>query len=276
MSDEPVLTGIAGRIGTITLNRPARRNAVNTPMRDALHQQIRAMADNAEVSVILLRGAGRSFCAGYDLSSDDPEMVALGNDALRWHDFQQRGLEFLLAIWGARKPVIAEVQGHALGFGCALAMVCDLVIAAEDAQFGEPEIRFQSISSSVVLPWVIGARRARELLYMGDIVDARTARDYGMVNRVVAASELPAAAAAYARRLARIGPEALSRAKVAINRGIEAGGFRNGLQGSLDIVSPLYTVETEMVREFRKGVEKLGLRDAIKQRNAEFDEKPRT
>jgi enoyl-CoA hydratase/carnithine racemase len=167
--------------------------------------------------------------------------------------------------------VVAAVQGHALGFGCALAAICDLVIAAEDALFGEPEIRFQSIGSAVVLPWVVGAKRARELLYTGDVIDARTAREYGMVNRVVPPPDLPQAAERYAKRLAQVGPEALARAKLAVNRGLEAGGFRNGLHAGLDVISPLYTVETETVREFRAGVEQLGLREALKRRNAEFE-----
>jgi len=272
MSEAPVATRIADQVGIISLNRPSRRNAFNTAMRDALALQIQALADHAEVRVILLRGEGRSFCAGYDLSADDPEMAALGQNPLRWHDFQTRGLRMLLGIFEAKKPVIAAVQGHALGFGCALAMICDLTIAAEDALFGEPEIRFQGIGSAVVMPLVIGAKRARELLYMGDMIDARTALDYGMINRAVPAGELGAAAEAYAQRLALIGPEALARAKLAINRGLEARGFRNALQSGLDAVSPLYVVDTDMVKEFRADAAAHGLGPALKRRNATFAE----
>jgi enoyl-CoA hydratase/carnithine racemase len=271
MSEEPVIAQVLDRVGVISLNRPGRRNAFNPAMREGLRAHLEAMERDAAVSVILLRGEGRSFSAGYDLTADDPEMSSLGADPLRWHDFQDKGLKLLLGIWEARTPVVAAVQGHALGFGCALAAICDLVIAAEDAVFGEPEIRFQSIGSAVVLPWIIGARRARELLYTGDLIDAKTAREYGMVNRVVPPQDLPQAAERYARRLAQVGPEALARAKLAVNRGLEAGGFRNGLHAGLDVISPLYTVETATVREFRAGVERLGLREALKRRNAEFE-----
>jgi enoyl-CoA hydratase/carnithine racemase len=270
MSEEPVVARVADRVGIITLNRPDRRNAVNPAMRDALALALDAMERDPDASVILIRGEGRSFCAGYDLGADDPETAALGRDPLRWHAFQDKGLKLLLGIWEARKPVIAAVQGHALGFGCALATICDLTIAAEDALFGEPEIRFQSIGSVVLLPWIVGAKRARELLYLGDLIDARTALGHGMVNRLVPAADLPEAALAYARRLARIGPEALARAKLAVNRGLEAAGFRNALHAGLDVVSPLYTVDTPTAREFRDAVDRLGLREALRRRNAEL------
>ena len=270
MSEEPVIAQVVDRVGVITLNRPSRRNAFNPAMREALRRHLEAMERDPAASVILIRGEGRSFCAGYDLTSDDPETASLGTDPLRWHDFQDKGLKLLLSIWEARKPVVAAVQGHALGFGCVLAMICDLTIAADDALFGEPEIRFQSIGSAVVLPWIVGAKRARDLLYTGDLIDARTALEYGMVNRVVPPRDLAQAAESYARRLALVGPEALARAKLAVNRGLEAAGFRNALHAGLDVISPLYPVETATVRAFRADVERLGLREALKRRNAEF------
>jgi enoyl-CoA hydratase/carnithine racemase len=271
MSGEPVIAQVVDRVGVITLNRPTRRNAFNPAMREALRRHLEAVERDPAASVILIRGEGRSFCAGYDLTSDDPDTASLGTDPLRWHAFQDQSLELLLGIWGATKPVVAAVQGHALGFGCVLATICDLTIAADDALFGEPEIRFQSMGSVVLLPWIVGVKRARELLYMGDMIDARTALEYGMVNRVVPTQDLPRAAERYARRLALVGSEALARAKLAVNRGLEAGGFRNALHAGLDVISPLYTVDTATARAFRADVERLGLREALKRRNADFE-----
>ena len=99
-----------------------------------------------------------------------------------------------------KKPVIASVQGHCLGGGCELVMMCDLTIAADDALFGEPEIRFSNVGPALVMPFIIGLKRARELLFFGDPIDAQTALQYGMVNRVVPRAELAAATLKYARR----------------------------------------------------------------------------
>lgn len=270
MSEDIVTTRVDDRVGIVTLNRPERRNAITPALRDALKARIAELDADARVAVLLLRGEGHSFCAGYDLSSDDPEMAGLGHDPLRWHAFQSEGLKMLFALWEAKKPVIAAVQGHALGYGCALAMICDLVIAADDAIFGEPEIRFHAISSAVVMPWIIGTRRARELLYTGDTVDAPTAHAIGLVNRVVPAASLADAAAVYSARLAKVGAAALMRAKLAVNRGQEAAGFRNALMAGLDVVSPLYTTETAESKAFREESERIGLRAAIRRRHADF------
>ena len=111
-----------------------------------------------------------------------------------------------------------------------MTMLCDLTIAAEDALFGEPEIRFAGPATAMMMPWVIGLKRARELIYMGDMIGAAEAKEIGMVNRVVPADQLEGATLKYARRLALIGPEALFCARTAINRILEAQGIRHGLQ----------------------------------------------
>jgi enoyl-CoA hydratase len=115
--------------------------------------------------------------------------------------------------WEIKKPVIASVQGHALGGGCEIAMLCDLTIAADNAVFGEPEIRFADVGPAVVMPYFIGLKKARELLYFGDTIDAETALRLGMVNRVVLLVELGEVTLKYARRPALVAPEALYTAK---------------------------------------------------------------
>ena len=90
-----------------------------------------------------------------------------------------------------RKPVIACVQGHALGGGCEITMFCDITIAADNALFGEPEVRFSDVGPAIVMPWLIGYKKARELLYIGDMIDAEEAQQLGMVNRIVPLAELP-------------------------------------------------------------------------------------
>ena len=169
----------------------------------------------------------------------------------------------LMTPWTLKKPVIASVQGHALGGGCELAMFCDLTIAAEDALFGEPEVLFSQVGPAVLMPFIVGHKRARELIYFGDKIDAKRAHEIGMVNRIVPPAELAAATMKYARRLALIAPEALAAAKLAVNRGLDAAGFRNALNDGLDVLAPLYAAETEVGKQFDAIRAKDGLKAAL-------------
>jgi enoyl-CoA hydratase len=164
------------------------------------------------------------------------------------------------------------VQGHCLGGGCELAMLCDLTIAADDAMFGEPEIRFSNVGPALIMPFVIGLKRARELLYLGDTIDAQTALHYGMVNRVVPRAELQAATMKFARRLALISPEALAGTKRGINRGAEAAGLRSAISAGLDVVAPLYAARTEVGLKFDEIRNRDGLGAALRWRAAQFAE----
>jgi enoyl-CoA hydratase len=166
--------------------------------------------------------------------------------------------------------VIAAVQGHALGGGCELAMFCDLTIAADEAQFGEPEIRFSDAGPAIVMPWIIGYKKARELLYFGDMIDAKVALDLGMVNRVVPASDLETDSLKYAKRLSLISPEALFWTKLSVNRGADCAGFRNALHAGVDIVAPLYAATTEIGLKFQQIKASEGLGAALKWRAAQF------
>ena len=270
MSDEPVLYEIQDKVSLVTLNRPEKLNALNSALREALSATLRRADEDAATSVVVLRGAGRSFCVGYDLGGGGNE--AWRNDALKYHERLNVSLGIELQPWYMKKPVIAAVQGHALGAGCELAMFCDLTIAADDAKFGEPETRYSQAGPGFVMPWIIGYKKARELLYFGDMIDAPTALDLGMINRMVPAAALPDATIKYAQRLALIAPEALAAAKLAINRGADAAGFRNAMQAGIDVVAPLYAAKTEVSAQFRDRVQREGLAAAVKWRRAQFEE----
>ncbi len=270
MSDELVLYQTDDKVGLVTLNRPEKLNALNSALREALSATLRRADEDGTTSVVVLRGAGRSFCVGYDLGGGGNE--AWRNDALKYHERLNVSLGIELQPWYMKKPVIAAVQGHALGAGCELAMFCDLTIAAEDAKFGEPETRHSQAGPGFVMPWLIGYKKARELLYFGDMIDAKAALDLGMINRMVAAAELPDATIKYARRLALIAPEALFATKLAINRGADAAGFRNAMQAGIDVVAPLYAAKTEVSAQFRDRAQREGLAAALKWRRAQFEE----
>ena len=172
--------------------------------------------------------------------------------------------------WTMKKPVIASVQGHVMGGGCELVMLCDLTIAADNATFGEPEVRFSSVGPAIVMPMIIGYKKARELLYFGDTIDAQAALALGMVNRVVPLAELREASLRWAKRLSLISPEALYAAKRAINRGADAAGFRTALYAGLDAVGPLYATKTEFGQRFREIVDREGVPAAVRWRSAQF------
>ena len=269
MTAEIVTYTVDGRIGIVTINRPDKLNAISHELKHALVERLRAADADPGTSVVVLRAEGRSFSAGYDISPNPARAARRGN-ALAWHESLTDDIRLELTPWDMGKPVIASVQGHCLGGGCELMMLCDLAIASDDAVFGEPEIRFSNVGPGLVMPFVIGLRRARELLYLGDPIDAQTALSYGMVNRVVPRAQLQAATLRFARRMALISPEALVATKLATRRGAEAAGFRNAILAGLDVLAPLYAARTEVGMKFDEIREKEGLGAALKWRAAQF------
>ncbi|TMQ27844.1 MAG: enoyl-CoA hydratase/isomerase family protein [Candidatus Rokuibacteriota bacterium] len=268
----PLVTYAAdGRIGVVSLNRPDKLNAITPELKRLLVERFQEADRDPATSVVVLRAEGRSFCAGYDIGPNPARAARRGN-ALAWHESLTDDVALELTPWDMKKPVVASVQGHCLGGGCEMVMMCDLTIAADDALFGEPEIRFSNVGPALVMPFVVGLKRARELLYLGDPIDARTALAWGMVNRVVPRAELASATLKLARRLALISPEALAATKLAINRGADAAGFRNAIRAGLDVLAPLYAARTEVGMKFDEIREKEGLGAALRWRAAQFAE----
>ena len=272
MADPIVRYEVDEKVSVITLNRADKLNAISAAlMHGLLAAFARADADPA-TSVVLLRAEGRSFCAGYDIGAKQPGADDWRSDPTKAHAHLQPQMEFEMAPWLMKKPVIASVQGHVLGGGCELVMLCDLTIAADNAMFGEPEVRFSAVGPAIVMPMIIGYKKARELLYFGDQIDAATALDLGMVNRVVPLAELREASLNYAKRLSLISPEALYATKRAVNRVADAAGFRTALYAGLDVVGPLYATTTEIGARFREIAEAQGVPAAVRWRGAQFKE----
>ena len=271
MPEPTILYEADQKVGIVSLNRPDKLNALSMEMRLELERVLQTADDDPATSVIVLRAQGRSFCVGFDIGGGhDRGKTPWRHDALKYRERLAVSLRALMTPWSLRKPVIASVQGHALGGGCELAMFCDLTIAADDAQFGEPEILLSQAGPGVVMPWIIGHKRARELLYFGELIDAPTALELRMINRVVPLAQLREQTLKYARRLALISPEALTATKRAINRGIEDAGFRNALQSGLDVVAPLYAATTEVGQQFDEIRARDGLKAALKWRRDQF------
>jgi enoyl-CoA hydratase len=272
MADPVVLYDVDEKVGVITLNRPEKLNAISAELQHQLTAAFTRADQDSATSVALLRAEGRSFCAGYDISAKAPGTDDWRIDPTRAHEHLSVQLDFEMMPWTMKKPVIASVQGHVMGGGCELVMLCDLTIAADNASFGEPEVRFSSVGPAIVMPAIIGYKKARELLYFGDTIDAGTALALGMVNRVVPLAELRAASLRWAKRLSLISPEALYATKRAVNRTADASGFRTALHAGLDVVGPLYATRTELGARFREIVAAEGVPAAVKWRAAQFKE----
>ena len=266
-----VIYTLDDRVGIVTLNRPEKLNAISLELKKTLVERLHEADRDPATSVVVIRAEGRSFGAGYDISPDPARAARKGN-ALAWHESLTDDVALEMTPWDMKKPVIASVQGHCLGGSCELVMMCDLTIAADDALFGEPEIRFSNVGPAMIMPFIIGFKRARELLYMGEPIDAPTALSYGMVNRVVPRAELQEATLKFARRMALMSPESLFATKLAINRGADAAGFRNAIRAGLDVLAPLYAATTEVGKKFDELREKEGLGAALRWRAAQFAE----
>jgi enoyl-CoA hydratase len=254
-----------GPVRTITLNRPDKLNALSSELVDQLSRALATTADDENVRVLVLAGAGRSFCAGYDLDEpggDDDASIAQG---------MRDNLDRLLEVFDQPQPVIARVQGHCLAGGCDLMMMCDLVVASEDAVFGQPEIRFGSAVVAHVLPWLVGARRAKELVLTGfDRLDAHTAVSFGLVNRVVPADRLGEETKTLARQLAVVDPEVMRLTKQALNAGWEQAGFREALHAGIEIGIEIETSKSPERVEFERISKEQGLRAAVEWRDGRF------
>jgi enoyl-CoA hydratase len=263
---------VEDKIGFVTLNRPEKLNALNFPFKQEIIAAIEQADRDPDVSVIVLNAEGRAFSVGFDIGGSGPDRDKGRDDPLHWDPPLHNSLEMALAPWTASKPVVASVQGYVLGGGCEIAMMCDLTLASDDAKFGEPEVRFSHVGPVVVMPWIIGLKRAKELLYFGDMIDAQIALSFGMINRVVPRDELVEYTKSYAKRLALIDPVALRWGKRSINRGAETAGMRTALETGVDGLVALYAAKTEVGKEFDRLVREQGLKAALDWRANQFKE----
>ena len=169
-----------GRVGLLTLDRPERLNAISARMMDEVEEVLEAVTEDDDLGAVVVCGAGRAFCSGYDLKDDAAGAVA---SAEAWRKRLERDLDFLLRFWSLPKPTIAAVHGYCLAGGCELAMSCDITIAEEGCLFGEPELKFGSVIVNMMMPWLVGPKLTKELLLSGDDrLSAERAERIGLVQ----------------------------------------------------------------------------------------------
>lgn len=219
MQFENLLLEISEGIATLTINRPKALNAMNASVLGELESAFKALNSNPEVGCIILTGAGeKAFVAGADISAMQPL------DAVAARDFAQLGHRVMQQIEKGPKPVIAAVNGFALGGGCELAMGCDLRLASDNAKFGQPEVNLGVIpgfGGTQRLPRLVGKGRALELVLTGDMIDAQEAWRIGLVNKVFPQAELLGEAKKVAKKILGKGPLAVRLSKEAVSNGIE-------------------------------------------------------
>jgi enoyl-CoA hydratase/carnithine racemase len=262
-----------GRIARITLDRPERLNAID----DQMPREIRLAVDEANadptVHVIVVDGAGRAFCAGYDLKryAERADADAHTSDRMPWdpmadYRLMRRNTDDFMSLWRSYKPTIAKVQGHAVAGGSDIALSCDLVVMAEDARIGYMPARVWGCPTTAMWVFRLGAERAKRLLFTGDTIDGRTAADWGLVGEAVPAADLDATVEALAERVAGVPRNQLMMQKLMVNGAVDAMG--------LHATQTLATVFDGIARHspegmwFQQHAEAHGFHDAVEWRDS--------
>ena len=267
MAYETILYEKDGAIARITLNRPRVLNALSDQLWDELGSALDEVKRDGEVRVAVIRGAGRAFSVGYDVSPRSEPITTVAG----WREHALMGDGVCLKVWDLAKPVIAQLHGYCLGGACDLALTCDLAVAAEGTLIGEPEIRMASNPPFPILPWVIGMRKTKELLFTGDLIEAAEAHRIGLVNHVVPPEELEERVDRLATKLSRIAAPALQYAKTTVNHAFDLMGVRTGTAYGMEAFVQTQSTLTPERAEFNRIRDEQGLKAAIAWRESLFE-----
>ena len=248
--DEPL-----PQVQRITLNRPEKRNPLSNELRTQMFHALETGDQNPDIRVTIIRGAGPCFSAGYDLQSDvskdQPFYTAggLGN-------WPRHVVDGFFSIWDLAKPVIAQVHGYCLAGGTELATACDLVYVAEDAKIGYPVVRSISPPDNQFYPWIVGLRRAMEMMLTGDHMSGVEAVECGFANRAFAEAELEENVLRIAERVAKTPSDLQQINKRAVHRQMDAMGIRAGIRAGTEMQQlATFTATTQAhLKEIREGL----------------------
>jgi len=218
MGYKNLIVEVADKVAVVRINRPPV-NAMNAEVALELERAMHGLNDDAEVRVVIITGEGKAFVAGADIAAMSKF------NSLQAREFGKLGCRVLSYIENMEEPVIAAVNGYALGGGCEIAMACDIRIASSKALFGQPELKLGLIpgwAGTQRMSRILGIGKAKELIFTGESIDAQEAFRIGLVNRVVPPEELLSEAQGFARKMLEMGPTALKLAKTVINRGLDS------------------------------------------------------
>ncbi len=257
-------------IGYLTLNRPEKLNALSQTLMAEFREALEGIEANSDVRAVILTGAGRAFSAGFDIESEAGEADGgpLSVDGRRSR--LKANIDTFLMVWNLSKPVIAAVNGYALGGACELVQICDVKIASERAMLGEPEIRLGFGAPLLMTPYSVNLAMAKELMLTGDMMDAYEAARIGMVNRVVPHDSLIAECERVATKIKNIPAIGIKATKLSINRALESAGFLSALNHNLELMTQFDTAETPEQEEFSRTRAEGGLRAALEWSRSRF------
>jgi enoyl-CoA hydratase len=265
---ETIKVETIGPVARLTLARPERANALNATMLHEIGTALDAIEQDDAVRALIVTGADGAFSSGFDLK-EQMERRPTGIEA--WQPVLRKDFDTIMRFWHFPRPTIAAVRGPCLAGACELALACDITIAAEDAFFGEPELKFGAGIVAMILPWIVGPKIAKEIILLGeDRIPAARAREIGMINRVVASAELEEAALATANHIAAIDPNLVKETKRAINRAFEARNMLEALEEGLAIDLAIEGAGSPDKRRFMDIARRDGLKAALAWRDARF------
>ncbi len=275
-----ILYDVADKIATITLNRPEKMNALSNELRGEMVHALKEAEFDPEVSVVVIRGAGRAFSAGYDIgggraaSESSPfvhprsRLPDVGSTRPGPSEWAHHVNETNWLIWNLYKPVIAQVHGYCLAGGTELASICDFRVVTEDAVIGYPPVRAMTTMDMMWAPWHLPMAKAREMAYLGDTMTGSEAAHWGWANRAVPQDELEETVRWYAERLALIDREMLLFSKRSVNRAYEIMGIKTALDAGADIQA--LSSMRPMGGVFGRISAKYGLKEALAWRDGPF------
>jgi enoyl-CoA hydratase len=261
----------------ITLNRPEKRNALSLEMQQALHDALWEADADKRVHAVVLRGAGQDFCAGYDLSgwqkpANDSVGHQRGTDSIEDDIWRlERAQRLRMALFDMHKPVVAQVHGHCLAGGTDLALLCDMVIAADDAQIAFPPARDLGALPNQMWLYHAGPQWAKRLTLTGDTISGSDAAKIGLVMKSVPVDKLEAEVESLMNRFALIDPDLLAANKRIVNLGLELMGART-LQ-RLACENDARAHQAKSAKDFVQTVREHGLRHAFTERDAKFGDR---
>ncbi len=226
MESEDLIVDRRGKVARVAINRPERMNSLRMTVTDrAILNILQELQQDDSIRIVLLTGTGeKAFCSGWDMREIDETSLADLEGLVR------SNLELFFGIWNASKPIVAVINGYAIGAGSALALACDLALAADHARLGEPEVRHGALSPFLVLPFFSHSKAVHEIYYSGDLADAAELYRLGLVNRVVPASELEEVSWRYAARLARVPAFSLQMTKRSLRATYDIMGFSSAMR----------------------------------------------
>eukprot|EP00397_Hematodinium_sp_SG-2012_P052637 GEMP01062337.1.p1 GENE.GEMP01062337.1~~GEMP01062337.1.p1 ORF type:complete len:277 (+),score=68.70 GEMP01062337.1:91-921(+) len=241
----------------ITLNRPHKRNALTPQMRAQLINELQLADKDPTVRVSIIRGDGKDFCAGYDVSFELGTHSESYNDQFESpgeNQFQRAAVSTVAFVWDLRKPVICQVHGHCLAGGTEIATACDVVYVAEDAKIGYPPVRAMGLPDTQAFPWLCGMRQSMELMLSGQAMSGAEAHRTGWATRAVPGKDLEAFCVKMAETFAKVPEDLQQLNKRSVHRAMECMGIRTALRYGTELqqLSSLTEPSKEFMRKFLK------------------------